>query len=385
MGTCRCRGSSWNSRIKMIPKELLENFWILKSDDPKKFYQLKKELKQAQGFINNQIGWKVIANDNLLKIEKTPHHAFGHMGINAFSEVDDYLIFVATLIYLEDKQNHEQFLLSQYIEALEVILIDYLKLDWTSYSTRRCLIRVLDYCLAQRLLKITDGSLEGFKSGESAEVLYENTGLCQYYPVSFNVDVTRIQGLNDLETPLGESTDQLRNAIYRQLITSPAITWRTSEDPYGKYLKNQRFNIQKNIDRYLSGELMIFKNSAYLMVASDDKYGMVHPSAKAISALVLFVQKQVVASYHLNELTLRPEDVIVMSDDQFAKLVTGVYNQVLPGLSSEYRKMDIANVVKAVTEYMEDFQLIKQEAKQIIIQGAVARHEGSYPYDFVEA
>lgn len=368
----------------MIPKELLENFWVLKSDDPKKFYQLKRELKQSQSFINNQIGWKVIANDNLLKIEKTPYRASGYMGITDFNDVDDYLFLVATLIFLEDKGVHEQFLLSQYIEGIEVILGDLIELDWTSYSRRRTLIRVMEYCLNLALLKVTDGSLEGFKSGGEGEVLYENTGLSKYYPVSFNFDVTKIEGVDDLVVVLNDSTDTVRNSVYQQLITSPGVTWSSSEDVFGKYLKNQRFNIQKNIDRFLSGELMVFKNSAYLMVSSDDKYGTLHPSGKSISSLVLFVQKRIVEMCNNGELKLLVEDVIEMGAGEFGKLVVGVYNQVLPGLSSEYRNMDINNVIKAVVAYMEDFHLIELDGAKIIIQGAVARHEGSYPYDFVE-
>ncbi len=369
----------------MIPKELLENFWVQKSDDPKKFYQLKRELKESQSFINNQIGWKVIANDNLLKIEKTPYLASSYMGIGEFNDVDDYLFLVATLIFLEDKGVHEQFLLSGYIEGIEVILGDLVELDWTSYSRRRTLIRVMEYCLSLGLLKVTDGSLDGFKSGGEGEVLYENTGLSKYYPVSFNFDVTKIEGVDDLVVQANESTDILRNCVYQLLITSPGVTWSSSEDVFGKYLKNQRFNIQKNIDRYLSGELMIFKNSAYLMVSSDDKYGTLHPSGKSISSLVLFVQKRIVQSCNDGELKLLSEDVIEIGEEEFSKLVIGVYNQVLPGLSIEYRNMDIDNVIKAVVCYMEEFHLIRRDENKIIIQGAVARHEGSYPYDFVEA
>ena len=368
----------------MIPKELLENFWVIKSDDPKKFYQLKNELKQAQSFINNQVGWKVIANDSLLKIEKTPHDARPYMGITDFSDGTDYLVFVATLIYLEDKQTHEQFLLSQYIESLAIILGDMVELDWTSYSKRRSLVRVMEYCQNKSLIKITDGSLEGFKSGAENEVLYENTGLSKYYPVSFNRDVTQIKDLSDFDVPGDSSTDVLRNQVYRQLITSPAITWQSGEDIYGKYLKNQRFNIQKNIDRYLGGELMIFKNSAYLMVPSDNKYGTLHPGGKAISALVLFVQKHLIEQYRQEILELQVEDVIVMEKEEFSKLVIDVYKQVLPGLSNEYRNMDQANVVKAVIQYMVEFELLKIDNEKMIIQGAVARHEGAYPYDFLE-
>ncbi len=374
--------------LMMITKELLENFWVVKSDDVKKFNAMKRELKNYQKFITDQIGWRLIANDEIIKIEKTPAKAKSFMGIHEFTEVDDYLILLASLIYLEDKQTHEQFLFSQYVEAITMILEPYGELDWTKYAKRRSLVRVMEYCVAKRLYKITDGSLDAIKQDITNEVLYENTGLSKYFTVNLNGEAKDYNSLEDFER-LDEGLEydigrNRVNRVYKELVTSPGVTWDNIHDADAKYIKNQRFNIQRNLDKYLGGQLQVYKNSAYLMVNHEDRFGTTHPGGKTISALVLFVSKKVVDLYHQGELTLQNNDVIITDRDNFKAIITAAYQQHYSGLSSEYRNMDLKIVIDKVLEYLIEWGMVKIERELVLIQAAMALTGGVFPKDYKE-
>ena len=112
-------------------RTLIENFWVIKEQDKDTYYRVKRAIPGFRKFLRDQLGWRLISNEQLLKLEKIPAHAESFMGITAFQDVRDYCILCAILIFLEDKEEQEQFLLS---EPLSICLI-----AWVSYSRSRCL------------------------------------------------------------------------------------------------------------------------------------------------------------------------------------------------------------------------------------------------------
>ena len=54
---------------------LMEKQWILRDLDRQLYYQVKYEINTYQKFIQNHLGWRLIHNENLIRLEKTPSHA----------------------------------------------------------------------------------------------------------------------------------------------------------------------------------------------------------------------------------------------------------------------------------------------------------------------
>ena len=94
-------------------KALIENCWIDKKRDKELYMEVRRELPKCQKFFREQLGWTIINNEQILKVEKIPAHAESYMGITDFSESRDYCLFCAVLAFLEDKEEQEQFLLSK--------------------------------------------------------------------------------------------------------------------------------------------------------------------------------------------------------------------------------------------------------------------------------
>ena len=157
-------------------RTLFENFWICKDSDKETFYKVKRDIPNFQKFVREQLGWKLIHTENLLKLEKRPAHAEPFMGISEFTEIRDYCILCAVLMYLEDKEEQEQFLLSELIDYVETQLKSVMAIDWTSFSQRKSLVRVLQYMERLQMLRVYEGKSEAFSQEAGQEVLYENTG-----------------------------------------------------------------------------------------------------------------------------------------------------------------------------------------------------------------
>ena len=126
-------------------RTLMEKFWICRDSDKETFYKVKRDIPNFQRFIREQLGWKLIHTEKLLKLEKRPAHAEAFMGISEFTDIRDYCILCVVLMYLEDAEEGRQFLLSELIDYVETQLKNYMPVDWTSFTQRKSLVRVLQY------------------------------------------------------------------------------------------------------------------------------------------------------------------------------------------------------------------------------------------------
>ena len=62
-------------------RTLLENFWICKDADKELYYKVKRGIPNFQKFVREQLGWKLVHTENLLKLEKRPARGESFMGI----------------------------------------------------------------------------------------------------------------------------------------------------------------------------------------------------------------------------------------------------------------------------------------------------------------
>ena len=92
------------------------------------------------------------------------------------------------LMFLEEKEAEEQFVLSELTEYIQGQYREE-QIDWTVYQYRRHLIKVIKYCVNCGILNLNDGSEENFARDDTSEVLYENTGVSRYFMKNFTQDI----------------------------------------------------------------------------------------------------------------------------------------------------------------------------------------------------
>lgn len=368
-------------------RTLLENFWICKDADKELYYKVKRDIPNFQKFVREQLGWKLVHTENLLKLEKRPARGELFMGIGEFLDIRDYCILCAVLMYLEDKEEHEQFLLSELIDYVETGLKPYIAIDWTLFTQRKSLVRVLQYMEKLQMLRVYEGRSEGFGLESGQEVLYENTGYSKYFATSFSVDISGFESFEDFEKAEFEEIEQNRgslriNRVYRQLAICPCMYWESVEDADSLYLKNQRQWVAKYISENMGGNLDLYKNMACISLDADDCYGLVHPRDAMLPEIVLLVCNGIQKEILNGHLLKGDNELIFTTSGQMSDIILQCRKNHSAGWSKEYREMNEELLVENVLEYMKNWMMIRFFDEQIIILPAVGRTAGVYPEDF---
>lgn len=368
-------------------RTLLEKYWICKDREKESYYKVKRDIPAFQRFIREQLGWKLIHTEHLLKLEKIPAHAEGFMGIQEFSDIRDYCILCTVLMYLEDKEEQEQFLLSELIDFVETGLKTYMEIDWTSFSQRKSLVRVLKYMENLQMLRVYEGNSEAFGQESSQEVLYENTGYSKYFATSFSVDISSYTSWMDfekvqLEELAGDRGHIRVNRVYRQLTAAPVLYWENNEDVDSLYLKNQRHWVAKNMEENLGGRLDIHKNMASFILEEGDCYGNVHPRDAMLPEIVLLVCTKIRNKMESQELSKEENECIYVEQAYFENLIWQCHEEWLEAWSKEYREMSRERLVGCVEAYMQSWIMIQREENRICILPGAGKVTGYYPADF---
>ncbi|MEO2605131.1 DUF2398 family protein, partial [Clostridium butyricum] len=160
-------------------KMLLKNNIILREDKKEMYYKIKDGYKEFKNFITENLGYNLIIRSDFIRLEKLPGKSESFMGIEEFQNNIEYTMLMLILVFLEDKSKDDQFLLSHITESLSSNDID-IKFDWTDYSTRRSLIKVLKFSVKNSLIRVTDGDEDSFISDTNREVLFESSGVSKY-------------------------------------------------------------------------------------------------------------------------------------------------------------------------------------------------------------
>ncbi len=368
-------------------RTLFEQFWICKDTDKEGYYRIKREVPAFQRFLGEQLGWKLIHTENLLKLEKIPAHAESFMGIQEFSDVLDYCILCVVLMYLEDKEEGEQFLLSELLDYVETKLKGEVSIDWTSFSQRKSLVRALQYMERMQMLRVYEGSSEAFGLEQGQEVLYENTGYSKYFAVNFPMDISGFETWEDFEKQRFEEIQEDRGAarihrVYRQLAVCPAMYWDGNEDADSLYLKNQRQWVARYLEENLGGKLDIYKNAALFVLEEDDCYGTVHPRDAMLPEIVLLICAYIRQALRKGELVKQDNETIAVTKQRFSKLILACRKNGSAGWSKEYREMEKDKLVDTVKNYMINWMLIREEDDRVIILPTAGKQAGFYPEDF---
>ena len=368
-------------------RTLLEQFWVSRDADRELFYRVKREIPRFQRFVREQLGWKLIHTENLIKLEKIPAHAESFMGIGEFSEIRDYCILCAVLMFLEDREEGEKFLLSELIDYVETCLKPYMQVDWTMFTHRKSLVRVLQYLERLRMLRVYEGSSEAFGQEAGKEVLYENTGYSKYFAVSFPRDISRYGSWEDFEKAGFEEVEEDRgsrriNRVYRQLTVCPALYWDRPDDPDGLYLKNQRQWISRYLQENLGGRLDVHKNAAFWMLEENDGFGAVHPRDAMLPEFALLLCARIQDLLQEGKLEKGEDEGIRMEEAAFEAEIAALRNRYSEAMSREFREMDEERLIGLVRRYLLDWMLLREEPGTAVFLPAAGKLRGFYPEDY---
>ena len=83
-------------------RHLLDRFWVTRADHKELYFSVKRALPSYRRLVNEQLGWNLIVNESVIKLEKVPPKAMAWMGIQEFQEKLDYCLLCGMLLFLSD-------------------------------------------------------------------------------------------------------------------------------------------------------------------------------------------------------------------------------------------------------------------------------------------
>ena len=377
-------------------EKLLENYWFVKELNQESYNLIKQDLNnEVQDFIKNKLGYKLIVNPYLIKMEKIPGKPQEFMGIQEFETKLEYVFLCLILIYLEERTKGEQFVLSGLIDYIQNIVVEIeledIKIDFTIYSQRKSMVKVLKFIKEIGFIKIYDGDENKFAENIENDVLYEVTGISKYFMRNFSSNITDCTLYTDIyeKEQLGLEQDkgkERRQRVYRRLFTENIVYKENEEDQDYNYIKNYRNAIQQDVDKMLESTLEVHKNGAYILLTEDKNFKNTFPAKNGISDVVLFINREIKEKLSSNEYKKNINDLIFISEIQFTKLVREVKEKYSKGFSKEYREMTEDKLVIEIVNFMNQFDMIRknEETKEYIIMPICIKIIGKYPKNFGE-
>lgn len=360
-------------------EELMSQRWIIKKDDPALFYQVKDNLKEIKKFMQEKLGYIIIVNSQLIKLEKIPGKAEAWMGIQEFQSVREYQMLCYVLMFLEDKEKEEQFVLSALTEYVHAQFGDG-SFDWTNFTARRQIVRVIKYCVAQGMMIQTEGDEERFAQDLSTEVLYENTGASRYFIRNFVRDIMEYKHPDDFENSEWINVDEdrgtvRRQRIYRKLLLSPGVYRNDEENEDFLYIRNYRNQISNDFQNYFKSALHIHKSSAYISIDEESSMGEIFPAKNTMSDLILFVNEKIYRKVSTCKIRPLYNEQIQMTKESFLRLCENAIQPYMEKLPKKYQMMGKKQLAVNVKDEMIRYGFI-EENEEIMIYPIVGKLTG---------
>lgn len=367
---------------------LLGRRWILKSRDRELYYQIKDQLGAVKRFLTEKLGYQVIVNPYLIKAEKMPAKPENWMGILEFHHKIEYVFFCIVLMFLEEKEAEEQFVLSELTEYIQGQYREE-QVDWTIYSFRRHLIKVLKYCVSCGILNVDDGNEESFARDDSSEVLYENTGVSRYFMKNFTQDIMGFSSPEDFQKEewIGVDEDRgivRRQRVYRRLLMTMGMYRDPETEEDFAYVKNFRNMIQGELSEFLDCELHVHRSGAFLILGEDCRMGRCFPEENTLSDIVLLVNSLIGEKIQEGKIVPGAEEQILLPREIFLGILEECRERYSRGFIKTYREMTTKEFCQEVLSYMKELSLIEERRGDIWVSGAAGKIAGQYPKDFLE-
>lgn len=345
-----------------ILETLLNRRWIVRDYDKELYYRVRDQLPKYQKFLSEKLNYPVIVTPSLIKLEKIPGNAEAWMGIQAFSTALEYQFFCLILMFLEDLDAGQQFILSELTEYLQTQFPKG-SLKWENYTNRRYLIRTVKYCFEEQLIIRHDGSEGDYLSDQSQDVLYENTGLSRYFVRRFSQPIVDLNSLSEHADLRSMQIDEergflRRQRIYRKLMMGMAVYKTEESDEDFIYIKNYRKSLEQDFVDLLNAQLHIHKNSAYVILEAESSLGVSFPDRTNLSEVILLVNRMVRDKLVALTWQANDNDQINVTELEFMNLVTECKTRFQARFTKELQRQSSQDFYKTVSNLMQSFNMI---------------------------
>lgn len=368
---------------------LIRNRWVRKADNKELYYKIRDAAGEIRKFATEKMGCQLIENSLLVKLEKIPAVPESFMGIQDFTSGEEYAFLCMLLMFLEDKDAQEQFILSSLTEYIEA---EYPgdAVDWTLYTHRRHLVKVLRFAVKEGIIRVTDGSDESFMDTSTGEVLYENTGASRYFMRNFSRDILDYSEPEDFEESDWFSMDEekgiaRRHRVYKGLIFSVGMYRDERSEGEFEYLKYYGRRLSEELEQLFDCQIHIYRGAAFMMLGEACDIGAVLPDNNVLSDIMLLVCGKIRENVQSGCWQPQKNDCISISSAAFRQFLKEIKARFNCCFTKNYREMPEGEFVREITKVMETWMLIREnpQSHEIVIYPACAKISGVYPKEYM--
>ena len=311
---------------------LMDRRWIRKSEDRDLYFRIRDQLPEIRKFATEKMGCQIIETPSLVKMEKIPAQPESFMGIREFTAPEDYAYLCVLLMFLEDREAGEQFILSQVTEYFAGNMPGGAP-DWTIYTNRRRLIRVLRYAEAQGMLIVTDGNEDSFMEGREA-----------FFMRSFSTDIHEYTSPKDFEGSrwLDVNEDRgiaRRQRVYNRLLFLPGMYKADGSEEDFEYLKNKGHFMTEELEKLFDCRIHIHKGSAYFLEGDDCRMGETLPEGNVMSDMILLICAEIRKQVESGAFPVGADEMILVDRTVFEALLRDVRDRYGSHFTKTYREM----------------------------------------------
>lgn len=364
---------------------LLSKRWILKRDDREQYYKIKDDAKRLKKIFQDTLGYPLISHQNFIKLDKIPGKAEPWMGIQEFTSIEEYQIFCHVLIFLEDKDPEEQFILSHLTEFIQLQL----KVNeeyWLKFSHRKKFVNVLKFCLKEQLFIQDDGNTESFIQNEHIEVLFENTGLSRYFMRNFVSDIFENNRPQDFmkEEWVGLEQDRgivRKQRIYRRLMLSCGIYKDEMDNDDFSFIRNYRKRIERDFQNICPCDLQVYKSSAYLILEDNVRLGKFFPKNNALDELIVLIMSYLRKRIKNADIKKDNDEIIILSKERVSKTIAKVINDNEKYLPATYRQKNREILIDELYNYLLRLGFGEEIDDEVIFYPVIGKLTGGFEND----
>jgi uncharacterized protein (TIGR02678 family) len=382
----------FDDKARDAAEYLMERFWILREDEPELYQMVREREKSLRTYFTDKLGFHLIIHRYFVKLEKLPAWPEPWMGVDALASTGDYTLFCCFMAFLESKNIDEQFLLSDLCEALTSLYPGEEGLDWTNYSRRRSLVRVLQHTVEERLIKVVEGDITGFGLEESHEVLLEVPPVSRYFMPSYPKELPEFSTLEEIYSGRWRETKGMeehegmrrRHRVYRRLFLSPAFYSSGAADPDFLYLRNFRHRIAEDVAEHTPYRLELYANAALLVSPERKGRLTLFPENRAISEIAMQLAVFSRERWAALKESERISGSLSLSAVEFEQLVVKCKEQYGAGWSKEYREALPSETTADLLCHLLHWKMADQDPETgvITLLPLLARVVCRYPDDF---
>lgn len=351
-------------KITEIILELLKKEYILKEE--KTYFKIKENEKKIRMFFKDKFGYDLLLNSQMAKIERILDTPKKSGGIEKFVKIEQYVIYLLILNYLEEIESGRTVLIS---DILSFIVENYPKeIDWKNYYINLSLIKVLKYCREKNIIKLLDGSEQKYATDKNneIEILYENTGLSKN--MMFELPIIT-EGLNKVKDYIGLKkfeNDTILKKARRALINNTVINKK--EEAFN-YIKENREVLEEEFNIYFNSKLVVLKEFAYLLMSENEKSFAVNifPDAKNITTITLLLAEKIKYKYfETNNCKIKKEELL--------ELLEKILKENIKMISKENQRKSNKILLKEILELLEEKEMVEEIKENVIKVSKILLH-----------